>query len=77
MSTTNQMLIDLGAFAELVGCCRQHLENMEKDGLLGPRPILLGKRAIRYRVDEVRDWIAAGAPKRAEWEITKTGGNTK
>ena len=32
-----------------------------------PRPVRLG-RSVLWRLDELRDWVAAGCPRRAEWE---------
>lgn len=42
------------------------LRRQELLGKIGPRPLTIG-RAIRYRVDEVRRWIAAGVPDRDTW----------
>jgi predicted DNA-binding transcriptional regulator AlpA len=33
-----------------------------------PRPIKVGGR-VMWRLDEIRRWLAAGAPARAEWEV--------
>jgi predicted DNA-binding transcriptional regulator AlpA len=32
-----------------------------------PRPVRIGRSTL-WRVDELREWIAAGCPRRAEWE---------
>jgi predicted DNA-binding transcriptional regulator AlpA len=33
-----------------------------------PAPIRLSRGCVRWRADELRDWIAAGCPPRHEWE---------
>src|SRR5262249_31210835 len=35
-----------------------------------PRPIRIGRSTL-WRADELRDWIATGCPRRAEWEARK------
>jgi len=32
-----------------------------------PRPVRIGRSTL-WRVDELRDWVAAGCPRRTEWE---------
>jgi predicted DNA-binding transcriptional regulator AlpA len=32
-----------------------------------PRPVRIGRSTL-WRADELRDWVAAGCPRRAEWE---------
>ena len=33
-----------------------------------PRPIRIG-RSMLWRADELREWVEAGCPRRAEWEV--------
>lgn len=35
-----------------------------------PRPVRIG-RSVLWRVDELREWIAAGCPRRTEWEARR------
>ena len=35
-----------------------------------PSPIRLGGKVV-WRLDEIRDWLAAGAPRRAEWQARR------
>lgn len=35
-----------------------------------PRPVRIGRSTL-WRADELRDWVAAGCPRRAEWEARK------
>lgn len=32
-----------------------------------PKPVHIGRSAL-WRVDELREWVAAGCPRRQEWE---------
>ena len=36
-----------------------------------PSPIRLGGKVV-WRLDEIRDWLAAGAPRRDEWQARRT-----
>jgi len=42
------------------------LRRQELLGKIGPRPLTIG-RGLRYRVDEIRAWVAAGVPDRDTW----------
>ena len=35
-----------------------------------PAPIHIGGKVV-WRADEIRDWLAAGAPRRAEWQARR------
>jgi predicted DNA-binding transcriptional regulator AlpA len=35
-----------------------------------PRPVRIGRSTL-WRVEELREWIAAGCPRRAEWEARR------
>jgi predicted DNA-binding transcriptional regulator AlpA len=35
-----------------------------------PRPVRIGRSTL-WRADELRDWVTAGCPRRAEWEARK------
>ena len=35
-----------------------------------PRPVRIGRSTL-WRADELREWVAAGCPRRAEWEARK------
>lgn len=52
--------------AKLLGVSVRHVWALLADGRL-PRPVRLG-RAVRWNVDELRDWLAAGAPEIAVWK---------
>ena len=52
--------------AKLLGISTRHLWSLNSSGRL-PRPIRFG-RATRWNVEELRAWLAAGAPERSRWE---------
>ena len=35
-----------------------------------PRPVRIGRSTL-WRADELRDWVAAGCPRRQEWEAMR------
>jgi predicted DNA-binding transcriptional regulator AlpA len=35
-----------------------------------PRPVRIGRSTL-WRADELREWVVAGCPRRAEWEARK------
>ena len=57
---------DLEELADDLRCSRRHVEQMDRNGRLGPRAIKLGRRRVWVR-EEVREWLAAGAPDRVKW----------
>lgn len=58
--------------ALLLGISQRHLWAMHSAGRV-PEPIRLG-RSVRWRRDELRAWLDAGAPVRDRWEAGKGGG---
>ncbi len=58
--------------AKLLGISQRHLHTLNASGRL-PRPIRLG-RSVRWRADELRDWLDAGCPARDRWEAMREGG---
>ncbi len=56
--------------AELLGVSERHLANLNADGRLGPKPVRLG-HSVRWPVDELRAWLAAGCPHREQWQAMK------
>lgn len=47
----------------------RHIQRMNSAGHL-PKPLKLGARVV-WSLDELRAWIAAGAPDRATWDAIK------
>lgn len=44
------------------------VERLHASGALGPLPITLGQRLVRYSRRELELWIAEGCPPRHVWE---------
>jgi excisionase family DNA binding protein len=61
-----KLLLRAAEVASALGIGKRHLAALNSSGRL-PRPIRLG-RAVRWRADEIRAWLAAGAPSRDRWE---------
>ena len=55
--------------AKLLGISERHLWSLNSSGRL-PRPVRFG-RAVRWPVEELRAWLAAGAPERSRWETMR------
>ena len=55
--------------ARLLGISERHLWSLNSSGRI-PSPIRFG-RAVRWPVEELRAWLAAGAPERSTWEETR------
>jgi predicted DNA-binding transcriptional regulator AlpA len=53
--------------AALVGISRAQFWKLHAAGKL-PQPVYLGAKAPRWRVDELRAWLAAGAPDLLTWQ---------
>jgi hypothetical protein len=61
------LAVDVSTAARLIGISRSHFLGLEKAGAIGVRPIEgLGGRKL-YSVELLRQWVAAGMPRRAEW----------
>ncbi|HEY2415954.1 MAG TPA: hypothetical protein VGI40_27175 [Pirellulaceae bacterium] len=52
--------------AKWFGVSERHWWSMHSTGRLGPLPVAFG-RAKRWRADELRRWLEAGAPCRDKW----------
>jgi len=63
-------LIDMNTVAEQLHCSRRHVERLLASERL-PTPVRVG-RLVRWRADEVREWIAAGCPNRDKWNAMRT-----
>jgi excisionase family DNA binding protein len=57
--------------AKLLDISKRHFASLHAQGRI-PKPISLG-RSVRWSVDELREWLAAGAPERSRWEMMKKG----
>jgi excisionase family DNA binding protein len=66
----SKLLLSAPEVAELLGVSKRHVAALNSSGRL-PRPIRLG-RAVRWHADEMREWLAAGAPSRERWEALRS-----
>ena len=66
---TDPILLSAGAAAKLLGISERHFYKLHSSGRV-PKPIRLG-RAVRWRADELRDWVASGTPARIQWRWTR------
>ena len=69
-SETTPIAVAAAQAAALLGISRAQIWKLHSAGRI-PMPIYLGAKAPRWRVDELRAWLAAGAPDRASWEKLK------
>ena len=58
--------------ATLCSLSRSHWWRLHTAGKV-PLPVYLGNKAPRWRVDELRDWLTAGAPDRQTWQRMRKG----
>ena len=64
-ASERKLLVTAPEAAELLGVSRAHLYRMQRAGRF-PAPVRLGG-SVRWRVDELREWVEAGMPTRARW----------
>ena len=69
LKATERLLICAPELARLLGVSQRQVAAHAASGRL-PRPVRLG-RATRWRVEEIREWLAAGAPAREKWELLR------
>ena len=63
------LVVDARRLARLLCCGIRTVRTWDSAGKL-PKPIRIGGRVV-WRVDEIRAWLAAGAPNRDVWEVRK------
>lgn len=70
------LLVGAAEAAKAIGVSRTKFFELHSAARI-PRPIRLGRRCPRWSIDELRAWIAAGAPDRMTWERSKTNHREK
>ncbi len=70
--TTLTLALSAKNAAILLGISRAQLWKLHASGRL-PLPVYLGAKAPRWRADELREWLAAGAPDRQTWQRMRAG----
>lgn len=68
----DKLLLKSEDAAEMLGISRTHLYQLSSTGEIGPRPLKLGKCSV-WSYLELRAWVAAGCPRREEWERMRAG----
>ena len=63
------LVADARRLARLLGVGVRSVRTWDYGGKL-PRPVKLGARTV-WVLSEIRAWLSAGAPDRAEWEALK------
>jgi len=64
------LLLNVKHAAALLGVSPNHFRKMGDTGRLGPLPVRLG-RAVRWRREELEEWVKTGCPPRARWLAQK------
>ena len=68
-ASVDSLLLDAREAAAICGVSRSHWLAMHSAGRV-PLPVRLG-RAVRWRRDELRQWIEAGCPGRDRWTAAR------
>jgi prophage regulatory protein len=63
-------LLRVEELSEMCGVSPRTIRGWLASGRL-PEPVRIGERCVRWRSDEVEDWMRAGAPSRREWEVIR------
>lgn len=63
------LVADARALAKLLGLGLRTVRTYDTRGLI-PKPVKLGSRVV-WRLDEIRAWLATGAPDRATWDALR------
>ncbi len=66
---TEPLVVDARRLAKLLCAGIRTVRTWDAAGKL-PKPIRIGGRVV-WRVVEIREWLAAGAPDRAAWEARR------
>ena len=66
---TGPLLLPAKEAAAICGTSLRTWRTWDSGGLI-PRPVRI-QRSTLWRSDELRAWVAAGCPKRAQWEAEK------
>lgn len=70
-ATEPTLLVSAQVAAELCGRSVRTWRSWDAAGRV-PRPVRFGRSTL-WRIDELREWIAAGCPHRDEWEESAEG----
>jgi predicted DNA-binding transcriptional regulator AlpA len=65
--TPDRLALTAKDAAAILGISRAQLWKLHASGKI-PLPVYLGTKAPRWRADELREWLEAGAPDRQTWQ---------
>jgi len=65
------LLVSSDKAARILGMSRRSFERIDSNGKLGPLPVRLLDGRLLWGVEELRAWVRAGGPARAQWQIDK------
>lgn len=68
-SITQPMTVSAWELAYLLGVSVRHIRRLDSCGAL-PVPVRIG-RCVRWRSEEIKCWLEAGAPDRSSWEVVR------
>uniref|UniRef100_A0A7C2P5A6 DNA-binding protein n=1 Tax=Schlesneria paludicola TaxID=360056 RepID=A0A7C2P5A6_9PLAN len=63
---TEPLLVSATVASSMCGKSLRTWRAWDSAGLI-PRPIRIGRSTL-WRTEELKEWVAAGCPRRAEWE---------
>ncbi len=61
------LLVTAKKAADICGKSLRTWRTWDSAGLI-PRPVRIGRSTL-WRLDELREWVTAGCPRREEWEV--------
>ena len=67
VSALEPLLVSANDLAKLLRLSVRTIRALDASGKL-PRPLRISPGCVRWKFDEIRSWVAAGAPDRAMWE---------
>ena len=65
------ILVSSGEASRLLGMSRRSFERIDSNGKLGLLPVRVLDGRPLWSVEELRAWVRAGCPTRAQWQIDK------
>lgn len=66
------LAVDAKQLGAMLCLSTRTIRQLDVSGKL-PKPVRIGARSVRWPVDELRAWLAAGAPNRVTWETIRKG----
>lgn len=70
------LALDAKTLAASLHVAVRTIRSMDAGGRL-PRPVRLNGRCVRWPLEDIKAWLAAGSPGRADWEAIKHNGRAE